>query len=394
MGDSSGVRGSVSECSSSNSNSNSKARLSFEEGLTSYAIVHETTGRLKHARTRSSGGHGGSTLSLNSSSSYHKFCHHSSPVSTPKASIRHEFCGGGGINSSNFSSLPRDSRMVRSVGSPSTSSSSGYHSKPNSPILPRRGRALVAVSSGLQKWDSHHKHHHHHHHHSRSDNGGGVDVFHMSSSSSGDSSSSTVKGKGKKGGGVGGGGGGGGSGRSSATATFVSMHGGGSSGGSAAATVHKRNLYIVSYPIILLFNIFRSLLYQLFVLLRYVYCAAVQRRQHFAELQRQRQREKEEQMEREQENINNSVTTIDDHGEQQQQLIVNETSKAAAAAAAIVNNKVGDCESVSTEAMNSPRLPPGPGPADPLLAKQKHHHRRAFECISKALKIDEENEGE
>lgn len=34
------------------------------------------------------------------------------------------------------------------------------------------------------------------------------------------------------------------------------------------------------------------------------------------------------------------------------------------------------------------------GPGDPLLAKQKHHHRKAFEYISKALKIDEENEGE
>lgn len=33
------------------------------------------------------------------------------------------------------------------------------------------------------------------------------------------------------------------------------------------------------------------------------------------------------------------------------------------------------------------------GPGDPLLAKQKHHHRKAFEYISKALKIDEENEG-
>ncbi|CAH1984137.1 unnamed protein product [Acanthoscelides obtectus] len=38
--------------------------------------------------------------------------------------------------------------------------------------------------------------------------------------------------------------------------------------------------------------------------------------------------------------------------------------------------------------------PSGPGPGDPLLAKQKHHHRRAFEYISKALKIDEENEGQ
>lgn len=40
-----------------------------------------------------------------------------------------------------------------------------------------------------------------------------------------------------------------------------------------------------------------------------------------------------------------------------------------------------------------PRRPIGPGPGDPLLAKQKHHHRRAFEFISKALKIDEDNEG-
>ena len=37
--------------------------------------------------------------------------------------------------------------------------------------------------------------------------------------------------------------------------------------------------------------------------------------------------------------------------------------------------------------------PPQPGPGDPLLAKQKHHHRKAFEYISKALKIDEEDQG-
>jgi len=38
--------------------------------------------------------------------------------------------------------------------------------------------------------------------------------------------------------------------------------------------------------------------------------------------------------------------------------------------------------------------PAQPGPGDPQLAKQKHHHRKAFEYISKALKLDEENEGE
>lgn len=31
------------------------------------------------------------------------------------------------------------------------------------------------------------------------------------------------------------------------------------------------------------------------------------------------------------------------------------------------------------------------GPGEPALAKQKHHHRKAFEFISKALKIDEED---
>jgi hypothetical protein len=33
------------------------------------------------------------------------------------------------------------------------------------------------------------------------------------------------------------------------------------------------------------------------------------------------------------------------------------------------------------------------GPGEPALASQKHYHRKAFEYISKALKIDEENDG-
>lgn len=33
------------------------------------------------------------------------------------------------------------------------------------------------------------------------------------------------------------------------------------------------------------------------------------------------------------------------------------------------------------------------GPGAPALASQKHHHRKAFEYISKALKIDEEDSG-
>lgn len=37
---------------------------------------------------------------------------------------------------------------------------------------------------------------------------------------------------------------------------------------------------------------------------------------------------------------------------------------------------------------------PNVGAGEPALVKQKHHHRRAFEFISKALKLDEEDEGE
>lgn len=109
-------------------------------------------------------------------------------------------------------------------------------------------------------------------------------------------------------------------------------------------SVHKRNLCIVSFPIIFLFNILRSLLYQIFVILRFVYCSSsnylIKKRQFECE-------------------------------SGQSTCVVEEI----------------------TEMSHQVHRSSGPGPGDPLLAKQKHHHRRAFEYISKALKIDEENEG-
>ncbi|CAH1363704.1 hypothetical protein MTP99_000038 [Tenebrio molitor] len=111
-------------------------------------------------------------------------------------------------------------------------------------------------------------------------------------------------------------------------------------------SVHKRNLCIVSFPIIFLFNILRSLLYQIFVILRFVYCSSsnylIKKRQFECE-----------------------------------------------------SNQGGSCVVVEEiSEMAQVHRVSGPGPGDPLLAKQKHHHRRAFEYISKALKIDEENEGQ
>lgn len=118
-------------------------------------------------------------------------------------------------------------------------------------------------------------------------------------------------------------------------------------------SVHKQNFYIVSYPIIFLFNILRTLLYQLFIIFKYIFTASsrivyrpVVLRKDCSKLE---------------------IVTDDGH------------------------NKV--CEAGEEIIQMSTVPKQGPGPGDPLLAKQKHHHRRAFEYISKALKIDEENEG-
>lgn len=112
-------------------------------------------------------------------------------------------------------------------------------------------------------------------------------------------------------------------------------------------SVHKRNLYAVSFPIIILFNLLRSLLYQVFIIFKYIYSAS-HRFTHKAQ----------------------------NNGECNLEVVVKD---------GVVCTEVAAGEELThTHSV---------GPGDPLLAKQKHHHRKAFEYISKALKIDEENEG-
>ncbi|XP_060525585.1 spastin isoform X2 [Cylas formicarius] len=112
-------------------------------------------------------------------------------------------------------------------------------------------------------------------------------------------------------------------------------------------SVHKRNLYIVSFPVIFLFTILRSLLYQIFIILRFIYCRSSSYIIYTCH-----------------------EPTVSEETEPNKYILVEEITEMAQVRAV------------------------GPGPGDPLLAKQKHHHRRAFEYISKALKIDEENEGQ
>lgn len=122
-------------------------------------------------------------------------------------------------------------------------------------------------------------------------------------------------------------------------------------------SVHKQNLYIVSFPIIILFNILRSILYHIFIIFKYIFNVSSN---YMPIVKRQ---------------TNPNRIEIDVNNSEQVQPLNSQ-----------VNSDGGGGGMASSRSA-------GPGPGDPLLAKQKHHHRRAFEYISKALKIDEENEG-
>lgn len=150
----------------------------------------------------------------------------------------------------------------------------------------------------------------------------------------------------------------------------------------SSSSVHKQNLYVVSFPIIFLFNVLRSLIYQLFCIFRYLYGASTKviyrphRRDCNIEIVVQNSKEQQQQ----QQQLNHPLE-LNGEGLSQEQQLSNQPQRYRA---------IQPLEM----AANRPGGGYSPGPGDPLLAKQKHHHRRAFEYISKALKIDEENEGE
>ncbi|XP_017140807.1 spastin isoform X2 [Drosophila miranda] len=159
---------------------------------------------------------------------------------------------------------------------------------------------------------------------------------------------------------------------------------------SGGPSVHKQNLYVVSFPIIFLFNVLRSLIYQLFCIFRYLYGASTKviyrphRRDCNIEIVVQNNSNNKDQKHQQltsSQSLNYplEVTSGEAASEQQVQPLPQQRYRALQPLEMAGANRSGSGYS--------------PGPGDPLLAKQKHHHRRAFEYISKALKIDEENEG-
>ncbi|XP_067617497.1 spastin isoform X2 [Eurosta solidaginis] len=175
-------------------------------------------------------------------------------------------------------------------------------------------------------------------------------------------------------------------------------------GAPSISSVHKQNLYIVSFPIIFLFNILRSLIYQLFCIFRYVYGASTK------VIYRPHKRDCNIEIVVGSNKSFQSLQTDNSIGNEigRNQLVEKNSRNSALAtyplvggcsSGAIVGNNAavgGQQRFRSTQQLEMSgrgNTSSSPGPGDPLLAKQKHHHRRAFEYISKALKIDEENEG-
>jgi len=123
-------------------------------------------------------------------------------------------------------------------------------------------------------------------------------------------------------------------------------------------SVHKQNLCLVSFPVVFVFNLLRSLMYNLFLLIKYTcyYCARIKILQRLVRYR--------------------TLPNVDEIRVIDIDTVPSTVTPATAEMAKVTQRHTS------------------PGPADPLLARQKGHHRKAFEYISKALKIDEENEGE
>ena len=117
-----------------------------------------------------------------------------------------------------------------------------------------------------------------------------------------------------------------------------------------AESIHKRNLHLFAVPLIAVFNILRFIAFQLWLLLSLVFATS----QHLMPVKK------------------------DDHGES----VVLTGDKDT-------HVNIGDAPCKPTKG----HFRQSSGSGEPSLAKQRHHHRQAFEWISRALKIDEEDRG-
>ena len=117
---------------------------------------------------------------------------------------------------------------------------------------------------------------------------------------------------------------------------------------------HRRNFRIVSYPVLLFFGLIRFIVFQLWMLLSHAF---------------------------------DRVTMYN----KKKYAMVNQQGPPAGQSTG--GAQEGEAMTGVTIAPSSSGGSSQGGQVDPLLLKMKHHHRKAFEHLCKALKIDEEDSG-
>ncbi|XP_071504981.1 spastin-like [Diadema antillarum] len=119
-------------------------------------------------------------------------------------------------------------------------------------------------------------------------------------------------------------------------------------------SVHRRNLRWASYPVLLLFSLLRFIVFQLWMLISEA-VSRVSSRESFAMVDTRKS------------GYDPLKNDLEANGNPMTGVSINPSSS-------------------STASTTGPKL-------DPQLSKQKQHHKRAFEYLTKALKIDEEEKG-
>lgn len=126
-------------------------------------------------------------------------------------------------------------------------------------------------------------------------------------------------------------------------------------------SVHRRNFRIVAFPVIFLFEVIRFLAFQFWLLISF----ACESAHSVSQSRKQSQAEGAK-------DIDKTPSDDSDVFEIEDQAVLLPPMSMS---------------------LDMPQTLPNPGPGEPALAKQKHHHRKAFEYISKALKLDEDDRG-
>ena len=119
-------------------------------------------------------------------------------------------------------------------------------------------------------------------------------------------------------------------------------------------SIHRRNFQWASYPVLLLFSLLRFIVFQLWLLITEA-VSRVNSRESFGMVDNSRA------------GYGHLKEDMEDNGNSMTGVTINPSSS-------------------SHSTSNGTKL-------DPQLSKQKQHHKRAFEYLSKALKIDEEDKG-